>query len=366
MGLSASQFRYLSLTARQSDLEYQAQMISQQRITLANKTSAASKAYTEAMNNKAIRRSFSSTTTTGTTTLAWEMLTFSNILEQGCQIIGTNGTALPSEAYTEYDKGTEFTYDEYMKLPASERSKCQADGNQTYKVNSDITAFKENDPVSKEEYDSLVAIGLGDKVTATTVEGKTTYTAKENIVYTEGKTINSTLYNSLTSTNKNNCTYNNDGTYTSTGVLRSVNSSYSGTDIQTLLVSGQAQIVTNAFYQFLCEHGYNTGSYYDDNKQATTYEKLVDQYQANNNGAAMVIDWRSDTSNMFKQDYYTEDDAAAYAKYEAETSEIQAQDKQLELQLKQIETEHKAVQTEMESVKKVIDKNIESTFKTFS
>ncbi len=49
----------------------------------------------------------------------------------------------------------------------------------------------------------------------------------------------------------------------------------------------------------------------------------------------------------------------------AKTEKIQQQDRTLELRLKQLDTEQEALQTEMEAVKKVIDKNIESTFKTF-
>ena len=49
----------------------------------------------------------------------------------------------------------------------------------------------------------------------------------------------------------------------------------------------------------------------------------------------------------------------------AKTEKIHEQDRTLELRLKQLDTEQEALQTEMESVKKVIDKNIESTFKTF-
>ena len=43
---------------------------------------------------------------------------------------------------------------------------------------------------------------------------------------------------------------------------------------------------------------------------------------------------------------------------------IQVQDKNLELKLKQLDTD--AIQTEMEAVKKVISKNVESSFKTFN
>ena len=49
----------------------------------------------------------------------------------------------------------------------------------------------------------------------------------------------------------------------------------------------------------------------------------------------------------------------------AKTEKIQQQDRTLELRLRQLDTEQDALQTEMEAVKKVIEKNIESTFKTF-
>ena len=44
---------------------------------------------------------------------------------------------------------------------------------------------------------------------------------------------------------------------------------------------------------------------------------------------------------------------------------IQAQDKNLELRLKQLDTEQKAIQTEMDAVSGVIEKNTQSSFKTF-
>lgn len=49
----------------------------------------------------------------------------------------------------------------------------------------------------------------------------------------------------------------------------------------------------------------------------------------------------------------------------AKTEQIQTEDRTLELRLKALDTEQSALQTEMEAVKKIISKNIESTFKTF-
>ena len=61
----------------------------------------------------------------------------------------------------------------------------------------------------------------------------------------------------------------------------------------------------------------------------------------------------------------TSDDAAISAEYEQKVAYFQHKDKELELHLQQIQTSHNAIQTEIDSVKKVIQKNIESTFKTF-
>lgn len=54
------------------------------------------------------------------------------------------------------------------------------------------------------------------------------------------------------------------------------------------------------------------------------------------------------------------------AEIDAKTTMIQQQDKTLELHLDQLDTEQQAIQTELDAVKKVIDKNIEETFKTFA
>ncbi|MBR2430738.1 hypothetical protein IKB17_04690 [bacterium] len=49
----------------------------------------------------------------------------------------------------------------------------------------------------------------------------------------------------------------------------------------------------------------------------------------------------------------------------ARTSIIHQQDRQLELRLKQLDTEQSALSTEMDAVKKVVDDNVEKSFKTF-
>lgn len=63
--------------------------------------------------------------------------------------------------------------------------------------------------------------------------------------------------------------------------------------------------------------------------------------------------------------YDKEDDAAAKAKYEARMRKAEKQDAAFEMRLNQLETEHRALETEMDSLQKVIDDNVEGSYKTF-
>ena len=62
----------------------------------------------------------------------------------------------------------------------------------------------------------------------------------------------------------------------------------------------------------------------------------------------------------------TADDAQAEADYESKSLTLSNQDKMLDLELNQIQTQHKAIETEYDSVKKVIEKNIDISYKIFA
>lgn len=70
-----------------------------------------------------------------------------------------------------------------------------------------------------------------------------------------------------------------------------------------------------------------------------------------------------DASNQYEFDKYQYDQTIQ--EINAKIEIIQSQDKNLELRLKQLDTEQDAITTEMDAVQKVIEKNTESTFKTF-
>ena len=96
----------------------------------------------------------------------------------------------------------------------------------------------------------------------------------------------------------------------------------------------------------------------DDDGNPLGYEYSLDASTASDDAAY------NDAMNKYHYDksLYEQEVQAINSKIQI----IQQQDKDLELRLKQLDTEENAISTEMEAVKKVISKNVESTFKTFN
>ena len=124
-------------------------------------------------------------------------------------------------------------------------------------------------------------------------------------------------------------------------------------------------------YEELIKAGYTlqyaNGDAYDNEGNSTAW--LQDQIQK---GDIIILSATTGEevgitgSSNFYQTYYTEDDDAATAEYESKMAQIQTKEKKLQIDLNQIENQQKACDTEIDSVKKVIEKNIEGTFKTFA
>lgn len=220
MGMSASQARFLMLTARRSDIEYQVQQINHERLNLADNMDSVSQEYTDKLNN---------------TSLVY---------------------------YSSADKATyTLTYDTITKsIP---------DGGLGMYVVNDI--------------------------------GKLVVASSED-------------YDNLTDDQKENC-------------------------------------------------------WIDENLKDSSYlEKNLKEgnlFLGEYNGDGEFVQHSVDGMSEISETYDTTDDAAAEAEYKSRMTKLQHQDKTLEMQLTQLESEHQAIQTEIDSIKDVINKNIESSFKTF-
>ena len=314
MGLAASQARYLTLSARKNDLEFAAQTISSRRLQLAYKTAEIARQYSDGMNNKQIKVAKNVSVGSGTMETKWEQINFDNLLESvGAVIWGMDGRP--------------FSYE-------TDESNCPY-------------IYEHREP------DGTPAAGEEQKY-------KWVKVAK----IPNGADIDDYRISP-------NPDYKSDG----------------GMDIESLLVSGKACVLDKEFAKFLMKfYNPSTGKFTvptdatkaegavdfsklgDSEKKDLTFNQMKDYYMEmyGDQHVQVDIDWRSDITGKMEHKYFTEDDEAVQAKYELETAEIQAQDKRLELEIKNIETQHKAIETELESVQKVIQGNIEKTFKIFS
>jgi DNA repair ATPase RecN len=71
------------------------------------------------------------------------------------------------------------------------------------------------------------------------------------------------------------------------------------------------------------------------------------------------------TNQLFNVTANLDPNSAEAVQLQLRISALQGLDKSLELQLRRVDSQQQAVQTEIESVQKVIDKNIDMSFKTF-
>ena len=314
MGLAASQCRLLLLTARLSDTEYRAQMISQRRMALAMQTEQIATEYSRKINNRELRLVFDLNSNDGSTFN--ETLTYSRLCAKNADFIGTfrvvtadgriavpSVNAIPATIYTTEKDGktygavvnqdfvisalTAFIADTIKKDPTADVSSLNA-----------LLADKDNWSKDQllEAYSIIKAAGLVDESTLKEITTNTVFKADDGNEYSVMPGLNKTEW------------------------------------FQNALRTG------SLFVEKLEKNGNNATSW-------NMYDLLH--------------------SDVIEDNLYTADDSAAAAEYEVKSAMIQAQDKQLELELKQVETQHQAAQTEYDSVKKVIDKNIERSFKTF-
>ncbi len=98
----------------------------------------------------------------------------------------------------------------------------------------------------------------------------------------------------------------------------------------------------------------------DDNNPAGLKGKTI--------SLTAVQELDEDGYNQAMSDYEYNKDLyeKSLADINAQTEDIQKKDQQLELRLEQLDTEQNAISTEMESVQKVIEDNVENTFKVFA
>lgn len=454
MGMSASQARLLTLTARLSDLELQAQQISNSKIRLSMDSAQVSEDYANALNKQTL------TITTGNdkngdpiyTTLTYDNLTGpdSPLLSQYC-LCDNSGNILVTKAQADaFKKSVSLTdflsIEGAISATTTAISQTTIDDRGLGEWGDPHFDFinKEGSDVSFTDYGSIGStykIFQGDNLQiygnysfyssgAPCVVGDTIIKAgSQTINYDSyGKvTIDGNTINAGSGTLNDGSTYNyqngtlvinaNDGTgavtFTNGGGYCNIDPSGQFANLGGILgtaiaddraltedecksflvtdIGADAAAYTDPRYT-VTQNSTNTApnakdvSYYtnlynrmrqgyivESNEQNTIDSSAWVQSQLESNN--LILEkctsgtWTSTSFGANTDIHASSDDnaqAKAEAKYDADMATIQSKDKKFDLELNNINTEHTAVQTEVDSVKKVIEKNIERSFKIFN
>lgn len=404
MGLSASQGRMLLLTARKSDLEYRAQQISQKRLVLSQQLEDISCDYEDATSNRQMKISLSlygaaseDDVVRKTANLTYAALVSGTLaLDPSGKDTGIvayerteNQDYASTSAYRLVDAYGAIVVSSVDEIPAAMVSTKKATESEDGVYRPSKTDALSNKTKIGESYVLAAAGSVLAAVLTNDTEGKIARSGLQidtknglvKILDADGQT---KYYNYKTgeeAKNVSNFTSSETATVvTDVGAIpQSIvetsdgnGSVVEGSDGRYRLLDGNGNTVRTYIVDSTLKYGTTDSSgstdgpnYLQDCLRNGKY--LIEK--ANRDSDTQEIKWRSiswDATANISDQYYTDDDDKAKAQYDRLQTQIQNQDKKLELELDSIETQRSAVTTEVESVQKVIDDNIESSFKAFA
>ena len=409
MGLSASQGRMLLLTARKSDLEYRAQQISQKRLVLAQQLEEIAVEYEDATSNRQMKISLAlaATNSENDTVNRTANLTYATLISGTLNQFSSDDSGIQAydrTANQEYASTTAYRLvDAYGAIVVSSEDEIPGtiskisnvpttqDGDGVYRVGS-----KSSDGQKENTGDNYIVVpkdGSTQTALGTFLESSKDIVTKNLNIDTDHQMVeivkgdgSKVYYNyktgkEITDENKKNefessetATIVNDSSSIPSSTLKTITNvnKIEGSDGKFSLVDANGVVLRRYVVDNTLKYGSS-----DINGTTDGPNYLQDCLR---NGKYLLekgsidaetkeVKWNSlswDTTANISDSYYTEDDDKAKAKYDRLQTQIQNQDKKLELELDNIETQRSAVTTEVESVQKVIDDNIESSFKTFA
>lgn len=336
MGMAASQARFLGLTARKTNVEYEGQQINQQRTALSNQSASY---YTNLLGmNVPQPPSVQDYTKT--------VYSFSD------GALNNQLTSLIAHADGSYTISYLRNYTDNDAIVSSTPSRIVKNDDGTYNVGSttlrELGVADENDPY----YASL-----SDDNKAALLEAERHYLDLLNEKYSQ--TGNDTW---LVRYVKNESTGDYVPTFYNKSVLDGATYDETNTSVSYIgaytkgsaTVSEEIKGVT-AFLEQDSTGRYINITIEDQSGNLTTY--------ALSTSTVTDDEAYNDAMNQYEYDKaeYDKDIQEINAKIEI----IQAEDKDLEIRLKQLDTEQDAISNELDAVTKVIEKNVESSFKTF-
>ncbi len=381
MGMSASQARFLSLTARKNNVEFEGQQINQQRTTLSNQSGSY---YSELCNMVVptppsvddytkISYTFEDGALTNTITTMIAKgnneyaISYLQQWQDDYSIVAASSSIITKNNAGEYSIGSStlrklgtiagYTSDDIKNMSEDDFKALQEDN--SIKSNSYLSSLDQSQlsELMKQETYYTTQLNSSDNV----AESGEWY-----VRYVKDSSTGSYVpyfYNARQVEDSGK--YNSDGIATENINCYSIGSSTQTKEVLNALgkieqdSSGRYLSVT--LYQtdsdgnVLDEDG-NIASETGKTPVSTTYDLVTN--------TSTDEDAYNDAMNQYNYAQYQYDQKVQEINSKIEI--IQQQDKSLELELKQLDTEESAISTEMDAVKKVISKNIENSFKTFN
>jgi len=384
MGMAASQARFLSLTARKNNTEYEGQQINQQRTTLSNKSASyyndllgmsvpvppSAQDYTKTVysfQDGALNNSIGTmiAETDGTYTISYTSTWTDDFsaVSAATSIVTKNGGSYyigarelralsteysPSLTYTDANGNQVSAIYKYIVQPGQKTGSWQlldANGNQI--------ATPADLKLSSSGKDPYLESLSGDQLLET-FKQEQEYAAILNEQYGNATWMVRYVQNTTTGTWSpyfykkevlDKATYGENGNSLSNIPAYTIGSAQKTEEIKGVKARIEMD-ATGRLINITLRPGED-----DEATFALTTNSVTDQ---------QALD---DAMNQYEYNKYQYDQSIQ--EINAKIEIIQAEDKDLELRLKQLDTEQDAISQEIEAVTKVIEKNVESSFKTF-
>lgn len=413
MGMAASQARFLGLTARKSNVEYEGQQVNQQRTTLSNQSAnyynqllgmavpvpPSSADYTKTVYTFEDGSLNNSISTMIAQTDGTYLISYTSSWTDDFAAVSAGQSIVTKETVTA-DKKNEKTYT-YSNVIVKDSGKKDDDGNTIYNFT---------------DADGNVIVGGVTLKNGTYSDASSTYSLSGTTL-TQKTTVNYNVGAKALRPLGSDIPRNEDGEYTGIDeylktlskdqldnlekeereYLKILNQQYGDATWEVRYVQNtttgtwspyfnKKNVLDSAIYSDTGSSQSNIPAYTIGSAQKTEEVKGVTARMEQDSTGRIInvtlnpgledeVTYAVTTNTVTDQAAY--DDAMnqyEYDKYEydqsiqeinAKIEIIQSEDKNLELRLKQLDTEQDAIQTEMDAVQKVIEKNTESTFKTF-
>lgn len=363
MGMAASQARFLSLTARKTNVEFEGQQINQQRTSLSNESSN----YYSQLCNMVVPTPPSSedfSKTVYTFADGSETNTINSLIAQrdGMYILNytqsyeAENVVSNGSVVTTRQKDDEGNYTYYIgatklrEMTTKDVSVMTEEEISAYKQTDEYLSTLENAQVRdllnmENQYLGMLSEKYGQTEWLVKYQKNSTNGSYEPVFYNKTQ-VEDADYSDKTSTS-----------------LSGIKSYVYGQTTETREIkNAKARVEQDTSGRYISVYVYETLS--DGTiKRDENGNELGTEYQLT---ATTQHDDRAYNDAINKYNYnkaqYDQEIQAINSKIEI----IHGQDKDLELRLKQLDTEETAISTELEAVKKVISKNVDNSFKTFN